>query len=91
MFAGRQYNALSSGGMGNSDAFAQYSDTDPHEVDFYAFVPVNGDATFTALTENGTSVGATKLAYTYYEGIMYPGLFDNFTLATGAIIVYKFI
>jgi len=87
-YKGIQYIAQLTGGAGNAAAFFQYSDTGAHTDKFYGFIPVNGNATFTALLEDAVSVGATKLAYTYYEGVFYPGSFTGCTLATGAIIVY---
>jgi hypothetical protein len=88
-YKGKQYIAQLCGGAGTADAFAQYSDTAAHTDKFYGFMPVGGNATFTALLEDAVSVGATKLAYTYYEGVYYPGSFTGCTLATGSIIVLK--
>lgn len=56
---------------------------------FYAFIPVNGDLTFTSLLEGSTNVAtAYNVSGTFYQNQLYTGKFAGFTLATGEILIY---
>ena len=56
---------------------------------FYAWTPVNGDATVTTLTNSdGTSATGYNLTGTYYEGVLYTGSFNGINLLTGEAILY---
>ena len=84
------YAAMLAGGAANIDAFDQFSSTDGVvNVDLYAFIPVNGDVTFTQLEEGGKSVNDKKLAATYYQNITYMGRFNKIEIESGEIIGYK--
>ncbi len=55
----------------------------------YGFIPVNGDATFTTLTDaNGNDMTADIGGGTAYQNMWYPGSYKTITLATGTIIAY---
>lgn len=54
----------------------------------YAFIPVGGNVTFTAIQEGGADASANNASGTYYEGQLYPGRYTLLTLATGTILCY---
>lgn len=56
---------------------------------FYAFMPINGDATLTTLKDIvGTDVTAYNGVGTYRQNVLYTGSFGAITVATGEVIYY---
>lgn len=69
--------------------YKQISTTTAQSVNFYAFVPVNGDATLTSLTNiDGTSATDYNESGTYYDGILYTGQFSGIAVLTGEVLLY---
>lgn len=54
----------------------------------YAFIPVNGDATFTTIEENGVDASDANAGGTYYQNQLYTGRYTLLKPATGIILCY---
>jgi len=79
------------GNPGGRQQFYQTNATAEVEMNFYAFVPVNGDVTFDYLKEVGrvTNVASAYcVSGNFYQNVVYTGSFESFILATGEVIVY---
>ena len=78
------------GNWGAKQQFYQHNATGTVTKNFYAFTPVNGDVTFTALTETGGT--DVKTSYntsgSYYQNVTYYGSFESFNLATGEVLIH---
>lgn len=69
--------------------YRQITTTTATSVYFYAFMPVNGDVTLTALTNvDGTSATGYNESGNYYENVLYTGQFSGITLLTGEVLLY---
>ena len=81
-------------GFGNKNANQQFYQTTAtgavQTYNFNAFVPVNGNVTFNALTEKGGTDVKTSynVSGIYYQDQLYTGRFTSFNMATGEILIY---
>lgn len=66
----------------------QFNGTAVHEENVYAFIPVNGDATFTTIEKKGVDVSGDNVSGTYYQNQIYTGGYTKLTLASGEILCY---
>lgn len=84
---GRRLTGHASHGM---QQYEQITTTTATSVYFYAFMPVNGDVTLTALTnaQDGSSALTYNESGNYMQNVLYPGQFSGITLLTGEVILY---
>lgn len=61
---------------------------DTLEEPVYAFIPVNGDVTFTTIEAMNVDVSSANSVNTYYEGLVYTGNYTKLVLATGTALAY---
>jgi len=58
-------------------------------INFYGFMPVNGNAVVSVLTNvDGTSAVGYNDSTTFYQGVYYPGNFSAITLTSGKALLY---
>lgn len=76
------------GRVNSGDAWKQISATGELAEPCYAFIPVNGDATFSTIEESGVDKSANNTSGNYYQNITYVGSYTHLVLATGEIICY---
>ena len=74
---------------GSLQQFKQIATAAVTNTYFHAFVPVGGNATLSVLNnKNGGSALGYLESTTVYQNILYPGDFEDITLASGKVVLY---